>query len=319
MKTTSPDPLPGPGRDGRVHARRAGGHARRKLVAARPRRAGRDPGSGGGGRQPLLRHRRRGAAQQQVWVLRGAVVDGRLVEHSRSVLRGAADSPPTRNRPTRPTSSPAHRDGAARSAACSTRAASSRSSSRCAPRPHDAVAGHGRQCSAEQAVDRHAAAGAADGTPVSQRLSRSPARRDSCSEAGAFEARVKSTTFNGGGRFPRACAHTEITRCLLSRQILAPERRTVLVALARSEPPAARPSAALPRHPSIPPSRKPLPLSSTPLRPPRLRFPSVPAAAAQRTSVLRCLFDTRESAMRRPGPRVDRRARARTPFSHQPG
>lgn len=33
------------------------------------------------------------APQPRVWVLRGAVVDGRLVEHSRSTLRGTADVP----------------------------------------------------------------------------------------------------------------------------------------------------------------------------------------------------------------------------------
>lgn len=110
-----------------------------------------------------------GAAQQQVWVLRGAVVDGRLVEHSRSVLRGAAEAPADEEQadPTdfflQPT------------------AMVQRERSVQHPRgeftlfePLRAAPGTtlwldmAWQCSAEQAVDRHAAAGAADGTPVSQ-------------------------------------------------------------------------------------------------------------------------------------------------------
>ena len=110
-----------------------------------------------------------GAAQQQVWVLRGAVVDGRLVEHSRSVLRGAAEAPADEEQadPTdfflQPT------------------AMVQRERSLQHPRgeftlfePLRAAPGTtlwldmAWQCSAEQAVDRHAAAGAADGTPGSR-------------------------------------------------------------------------------------------------------------------------------------------------------
>lgn len=110
-----------------------------------------------------------GAAQQQVWVLRGAVVDGRLVEHSRSVLRGAAEAQADEEQadPTdfflQPT------------------AMVQRERSVQHPRgeftlfePLRAAPGTtlwldmAWQCSAEQAVDRHAAAGAADGTPDSQ-------------------------------------------------------------------------------------------------------------------------------------------------------
>ena len=99
MKTTSP--APGPGRDG----------PRSRSARRRPRHAESWWRLGGDGAPAatlgLAVEGSRfcgivaeGAAQQQVWVLRGAVVDSRLVEHSRSVLRGAADSPPTRNRPT---------------------------------------------------------------------------------------------------------------------------------------------------------------------------------------------------------------------------
>ena len=110
-----------------------------------------------------------GAAQQQVWVLRGAVVDGRLVEHSRSVLRGAAEAQADEEQadPTdfflQPT------------------AMVQRERSVQHPRgeftlfePLHAAPGTtlwldmAWQCSAEQAVDRHAAAGAADGTPGSR-------------------------------------------------------------------------------------------------------------------------------------------------------
>lgn len=106
-----------------------------------------------------------GAAQQQVWVLRGAVVDGRLVEHSRSVLRGAAEAQADEEQadPTdfflQPT------------------AMVQRERSVQHPRgeftlfePLRAAPGTtlwldmAWQCSAEEAVDRHAAAGAADGT-----------------------------------------------------------------------------------------------------------------------------------------------------------
>ena len=110
-----------------------------------------------------------GAAQPRVWVLRGAVVDGRLVEHSRSVLRGAADLPSDEERadPTdfflQPT------------------AMVQRERSVQHPRgeftlfePLRAAPGTtlwldmAWQCSAEEAVDRHAAASAADGSPGSR-------------------------------------------------------------------------------------------------------------------------------------------------------
>ncbi len=106
-----------------------------------------------------------GTAQPHVWVLRGAVVDGRLVEHSRSVLRGAPDLPADEDQadPTdfflQPT------------------AMVQRERSVQHPRgeftlfePLRAAPGTtlwldmAWQCSAEEAVDRHAAAGAADGT-----------------------------------------------------------------------------------------------------------------------------------------------------------
>ncbi|MBS0444169.1 MAG: hypothetical protein JSR38_19625 [Proteobacteria bacterium] len=110
-----------------------------------------------------------GAAQPRVWVLRGAVVDGRLVEHSRSVLHGAAEAQADEEQadPTdfflQPT------------------AMVQRERSVQHPRgeftlfePLRAAPGTtlwldmAWQCSAEEAVDRHAAASAADGSPGSR-------------------------------------------------------------------------------------------------------------------------------------------------------
>ena len=173
MKTTSPDPPLALAVTARSRFRRAGGHARRKLVAARRRRrAGRDPGPGGGSCSSCRRHRRRrrgaaagvgAAAARWSTAASSSTAAKRAARRGR---RGPADE--EQADPTDfPSSSPPRWCSA--SAACSTRAASSRSSSRCARPATTLWLDMARQYSAEKAVDRHAAAGAADGTPVSRK------------------------------------------------------------------------------------------------------------------------------------------------------